>query len=72
MNEPVLSYQQTQWSLADLIPDTSQAAIETLFAEIREQVQTFVEQACPMLKDDIASEEFLNLIGQQEKITLQA
>src|SRR5512139_638681 len=72
MTQPVVSYQQTRWSLADLIPDASQAAIEKRFADIRAQVQGFVEQARPILKDDLASGEFLSLIDQQEKITLQA
>jgi oligoendopeptidase F len=72
MAESVVSYQQTRWSLSDLIPDASQAAIETRFAEIRAHVQTFVEQARPMLKDDITSRDFLSLIDLQEKTTLQA
>jgi oligoendopeptidase F len=71
MTEPVVSYQQTRWSLSDLVSDTSQAAIETRFTEIRKQVQAFVERARPMLKDDITSADFLSLIDQQEKATQQ-
>ncbi len=72
MNAPVQPYQQTRWSLSDLMPTGQAAEVESAFARLGEDVQKFAAEARPLLTDDISKDTFLDLIRRNEEISRQA
>ena len=72
MNAPVQPYQQTRWSLSDLMPTGEAAEVEAAFNRLSDDVQKFAADARPMLADDITTETFLDLARRIEAINQQA
>lgn len=72
MTDQAVSYEQTQWSLSDLMPDGSEADIEQRFKALQEKVGGFAGKTRPVLEDQITSEAFLAIVAELEEITRQA
>jgi len=72
MTDQAVSYEQTQWSLSDLMPDGSEADIEQRFKALQEKVGGFAGKTRPVLEDQITSEAFLAIAAELEEITRQA
>lgn len=72
MSATVQPYQQTRWSLSDLMPTGEAAEVEAAFNRLSEDVQKFATEARPMLTDNISTETFLGLARRIEVINQQA
>jgi len=68
MSEKTLSYQQTRWSLADLMPSDSSEEIERAFRQIDEQGKALAEEIRPKLNDSISDAEFLSILNKVEEV----
>lgn len=68
MSEKTLSYQQTRWSLTDLMPSDSSEEIERAFSQIDEQGKALAEEIRPKLNDSISDAEFLSILNKIEEI----
>src|SRR5690349_12023376 len=71
MNETTQSYEQTRWSLTDLMASASSADIDQVFAQLEEKVKAFAEQNRPSLNENISVEQFLKIIQELEEINRQ-
>jgi oligoendopeptidase F len=72
MTQPNISYQQTRWSLADLLPSGDGAAIDEKFAGLREKIRAFVGDTRPKLADDLSAGAFMEIVRQFESINREA
>lgn len=72
MTNHALSYEQTRWSLVDLLPDGEETGIEKLFSELQEKVGRFAAETRPTLSSQIDLESFLGIARKLEEITRQA
>lgn len=72
MTESSVTYQQTRWSLDDLMPSGNSAAIDTRFEQLQKKVVSFAEINRPLLNEDLSSETFLGMIQELEAINRQA
>ena len=72
MTEQTVSYQQTRWSLVDLMSSSDTAAVDKEFARITALIDRFVADARAKLSENISTEEFLNIIRQFEEVYRQS
>ncbi len=72
MTQTNVPYQQTRWSLNDLLPSGDGAAIDAEFEQIQKDVSAFAETNRPLLNEAISSETFLSIIHQIEAINRRA
>jgi oligoendopeptidase F len=72
MVEQTLPYQQTRWTLNDLMPAGDSAAVDAAFARVQNLVDSFAEEVRPALSAEISSEEFLKIIQRLEDLNRQA
>lgn len=72
MSEASQSYTQTRWSLNDLMPSTSPAAVDAEFEKLDVAIKAFVSDTRPKLSPDIAVEDFLGIVRQLEAVSRQA
>ena len=68
MTESQATYQQTSWSLTDLVPTGDSTAIDTEFDQLQKKVAAFAEANRPLLNESLSSEAFLRIIQQLEEI----
>lgn len=71
MNETTQSYEQTGWSLTDLMASASSTDIDQVFAQLEEKVKAFADQNRPSLNENISDEQFLKIIQELEEINRQ-
>ncbi len=71
MNETTQSYEQTRWSLTDLMASASSTDIDQVFAQLEEKVKAFADQNRPSLNENISDEQFLKIIQELEEINRQ-
>jgi oligoendopeptidase F len=72
MSDQTASYQQTSWSLADLVSTGESQEIETKFSQIRERVNAFETENRAKLNESITSENFLEIIQALEVISRES
>jgi oligoendopeptidase F len=72
MTESKVTYQQTRWSLADLMPSGDSKAIDAEFDQLQKKVAGFAETNRPLLSENLSSETLLDIIHQIEEINRQA
>ena len=72
MVEQTLPYQQTRWTLRDLMPDHDSAAVDAAFAQVEKMVDSFAAEVRPALDIEIEHEEFLNIVRRLEDINREA
>jgi oligoendopeptidase F len=72
MTESNVTYQQTRWSLDDLMPSGDSAAIDAEFGQLQKKVTAFAETNRPLLSEGLSSETFQGMIQQLEAINRQA
>ena len=73
MSEKSITYQQTRWSLNDLMPgDDPQQAVENAFTSLREQVKAFAGEVRPMLTDTLDHGQFMEIIRRYEDLYREA
>ncbi|RPH70417.1 oligoendopeptidase F, partial [bacterium] len=66
------SYQQTRWSLTDLLPSGDSEAIDAEFSRLSEMIEKFAAETRPKLTPQIAADEFLEIIRQFEETYRQS
>ena len=71
MTNQSISYQQTRWSLTDLMPSSDPSAIEAAFNQLRERVDTFAAEVRPMLTENMPADTFMNIVREMEEISRQ-
>ncbi len=72
MNQQNATYQQTRWSLADLVPSGGSAQLDAVFQQLREQIDHFAGETRPKLNEDISGETFMGIVQQIERINREA
>lgn len=65
-------YQQTKWSLQDLLPDASSTAVDATFDKLAAQTDAFAAKARQMLNDEITTAAFVDLIKEYEELYREA
>ena len=65
-------YQQTKWSLQDLLPDASSTAVDATFDKLAAQTDAFATKARQMLNDEITTAAFVDLIKEYEELYREA
>src|SRR5574338_668061 len=72
MSEQKIVYQQTSWSLDDLMPPEKAGNIDTAFQNLQQEVDAFAEETRPELSAQIDNARFLQIIQRLESINRQA
>lgn len=66
------SYQQTAWSLTDLMPVSDPQTIDERFANLQQMVKNFAETNRAALSPQITTSAFMEMVRQMEEISRQA
>lgn len=69
MTDQAFSYEQTRWSLADLLPNGDEKGIEKQFDDLKAKISSFADSTRPLLDSQINLETFLSIVRDLEEIT---